>query len=93
MIDMGLLMAFKDGRAVDLTPKEYELLKFLATEPGQVFSREVLMERVWNYNNFVGEDRAVDVAIRRLREKIEDDPANPEFVITRRGLGYLFREE
>ena len=92
-IDMGLLMAFKDGRAVDLTPKEYELLKFLATEPGQVFSREVLMERVWNYNNFVGEDRAVDVAIRRLREKIEDDPANPEFVITRRGLGYLFREE
>lgn len=91
LIDDGLLMAFKDGKAIDLTQREYELLKFLASSPEQVFSREVLMERVWNYEGFVGDVRAVDVAIRRLREKIEDDPANPEFIMTRRGLGYLFR--
>ena len=84
-------MAFKDGKALDLTQREYELLKFLAASPEQVFSREVLMERVWNYEGFVGDVRAVDVAVRRLREKIEDDPASPEFIMTRRGLGYLFR--
>ncbi len=92
LIDEALLMAFKDGKALDLTQREYELLKFLAASPEQVFSREVLMERVWNYEGFVGDVRAVDVAVRRLREKIEDDPANPEFIMTRRGLGYLFRE-
>ncbi len=91
LIDEALLMAFKDGKALDLTQREYELLKFLAASPEQVFSREVLMERVWNYEGFVGDVRAVDVAVRRLREKIEDDPANPEFIMTRRGLGYLFR--
>ena len=91
LIDENLLMAFKDGKALDLTQREYELLKFLAASPEQVFSREVLMERVWNYEGFVGDVRAVDVAIRRLREKIEDDPASPEFIMTRRGLGYLFR--
>ncbi len=91
LIDENLLMAFKDGRALDLTQREYELLNFLAASPEQVFSREVLMERVWNYEGFVGDVRAVDVAVRRLREKIEDDPASPEFIMTRRGLGYLFR--
>ncbi len=93
LIDEALLMAFKDGKALDLTQREYELLKFLAASPEQVFSRETLMERVWNYEGFVGDVRAVDVAVRRLREKIEDDPANPEFIMTRRGLGYLFREK
>ncbi len=91
LIDENLLMAFKDGKALDLTQREYELLKFLAASPEQVFSREALMERVWNYEGFVGDVRAVDVAVRRLREKIEDDPASPEFIMTRRGLGYLFR--
>ena len=91
LIDENLLMAFKDGKALDLTQREYELLKFLAASPEQVFSREVLMERVWIYEGFVGDVRAVDVAVRRLREKIEDDPASPEFIMTRRGLGYLFR--
>ena len=93
LIDENLLMAFKDGKALDLTQREYELLKFLAASPEQVFSREVLMERVWNYEGFVGDVRAVDVAVRRLREKLEDDPANPAFIVTRRGLGYLFRAE
>ena len=92
LVDPALLMAFKDGKALDLTPKEFELLRFLAAQPGQVYSRETLMERVWNYEGFVGDVRAVDVAVRRLREKLEDDPANPEFIVTRRGLGYLFHE-
>ena len=73
-----------------LTQREYELIKFLAAQPGKVFSREALMENVWNYEGYVGDVRAVDVAIRRLREKVEDDPASPQFVVTRRGLGYYF---
>ena len=76
-----------------LTQREYELLKYLASQPGKVFSREALMEHVWNYEGYVGDVRAVDVAVRRLREKVEDDPAQPQFIITRRGLGYLFSEE
>ena len=89
-IDTDLLVAYKDGKSLDLTQREYELLKFLGTQPGKVFSREVLMERVWNYEGYVGDVRAVDVAVRRLREKVEDDPAAPQFILTRRGLGYLF---
>ena len=89
-IDVNLLMAYKDGKALDLTQREYELLKFLASQPGKVFSREALMEHVWNYEGYVGDVRAVDVAVRRLREKVEDNPAEPQFVVTRRGLGYLF---
>ncbi len=89
-IDTELLMAYKDNLPLDLTQREYELLKFLASNPGKVFSREALMENVWNYEGYVGDVRAVDVAVRRLREKVEDDPASPQFVVTRRGLGYLF---
>ncbi len=91
LVDTALLMAFKDGKALDLTQREYELLKFMAASPEKVFSREALMEHVWNYEGYMGDVRAVDVAVRRLREKIEDDPANPTFILTRRGLGYLFR--
>ncbi len=93
LIDEALLMAFKDGKALDLTQREYELLKYLASSPEKVYSREALMEHVWNYEGYVGDVRAVDVAVRRLREKVEDDPANPKFIITRRGMGYLFRME
>ena len=92
LIDEALLMAFKDGKALDLTQREYELLKYLAASPEKVYSREALMEHVWNYEGYVGDVRAVDVAVRRLREKVEDDPANPAFILTRRGMGYLFRE-
>lgn len=92
-IDQERLTACKDGKPVDLSQREYELLKFLALQPGKVFSREALMENVWNYEGYVGDVRAVDVAIRRLREKIEDDPACPSFIVTRRGLGYLFSVE
>ncbi|MCI8478103.1 MAG: response regulator transcription factor [Oscillospiraceae bacterium] len=91
VIDTDLLTASKDNKPLDLTQREYELLHYLAAQPGKVFSREALMEHVWNYDGYVGDVRAVDVAVRRLREKIEDDPAQPQFVITRRGLGYFFQ--
>jgi two-component system response regulator VicR len=90
VIDQGLMMVFKDGKALDLTQRAYELIKFLASQPEQVFSREALMEHVWNYEGYVGDVRAVDVAVRRLREKLEDDPASPRFILTKRGMGYLF---
>ena len=89
-VDQDLMVVYKDGRPLELTQREYELLKFLASQPGKVFSREALMEHVWNYEGYVGDVRAVDVAVRRLREKVEDDPASPQFVVTRRGLGYYF---
>ena len=89
-IDTELMVAYKDGRALELTQREYELLKFLGSQRGKVFSREALMEHVWNYEGYVGDVRAVDVAVRRLREKIEDDPASPQFIDTRRGMGYFF---
>ncbi len=90
VIDPERLTVSKDGTLLDLTQREYELITFLASNPGKVYSREALMEHVWNYEGYVGDVRAVDVAVRRLREKVEDDPASPRFVVTRRGLGYLF---
>ena len=89
-IDTELMVVYKDQKSLELTQREYELIKFLASQPGKVFSREALMEHVWNYEGYVGDVRAVDVAVRRLREKVEDDPASPQFVVTRRGLGYYF---
>ena len=89
-IDTDQMAVYKDGRPLDLTQREYELIKFLTAQPGKVFSREALMEHVWNYEGYVGDVRAVDVAIRRLREKVEDDPASPQFILTRRGQGYYF---
>ena len=83
---------YKDGVPLDLTQREYDLIRFLAARPGKVFSREALMEHVWNYEGYVGDVRAVDVAIRRLREKLEDDPASPVFIKTKRGMGYYFGE-
>lgn len=79
----------KAGRLIELTQREYELLCFLASRPDKVFSRTDLMEQVWNYE-YVGDVRTVDVTVRRLREKIEDDPANPTYILTRRGVGYFF---
>ena len=80
----------KRGSPVDLTQREYELLVFLAGRPGRVYSRTDLMEQVWNYD-YVGDDvRTVDVTVRRLREKIEDDPASPALILTKRGVGYYF---
>ena len=91
-VDEERATIFKDGASLDLTQREYDLIRFLAARPGKIFSREALMEHVWNYEGYVGDVRAVDVAIRRLREKIEDDPASPVFIKTKRGMGYYFGE-
>lgn len=72
---------------IDLTPREYDLLRFLVQHPGQVFSREAILNEVWGYDYF-GDIRTVDVTIRRLREKIEQDAAHPSLVRTKRGVGY-----
>ena len=91
-IDEDRAAIFKDGAPLDLTQREYDLIRCLAARPGKVFSREALMEHVWNYEGYVGDVRAVDVAVRRLREKIEDDPGSPVFIKTKRGMGYYFGE-
>ena len=79
----------KDAKVIVLTLREFELLKFLAQQKGQVFSRETLLEKVWGYEYF-GDVRTVDVTVRRLREKIEDDPGKPSYILTKRGVGYYF---
>ena len=91
VIDRAGSCASKDGADLELTQREYELLCCLASHPGQVFSRQALMETVWNYEGYVGDVRGVDVTVRRLREKLEDDPAQPRYILTRRGAGYLFQ--
>lgn len=80
----------KDGVSLDLTQREFTLLHYFATHCGQVLTRDHLLQAVWGYDYF-GDARTVDVTIRRLREKIEDDPSNPLFIITRRGIGYTFK--
>ena len=82
----------KNGAPVELTQKEYDLLLHLMREPGKTFTREDLITKVWNYEYF-GDMRTVDVTVRRLREKIEDDPGKPAYILTRRGIGYYFGEE
>ena len=81
----------KDGKVLDLTLREYELLKFLVTQPNHIFSREALLSSVWGYE-FYGDVRTVDVTVRRLREKIEDDSSNPVYILTKRGVGYYFKK-
>ena len=80
----------KYGEKLDLTHREFELLYHLASHIGQVITREHLLETVWGYDYF-GDVRTVDVTIRRLREKIEDTPSRPEYILTRRGVGYYMR--
>ena len=93
VVDQEKATVYKDGNPLELTQREYDLICYLASQPGKVFSREALMEHVWNYEGYVGDVRAVDVAVRRLREKIEDDPASPKSIVTKRGMGYLFGGE
>lgn len=84
--------ALLDGVKLDLTPKEFELLHLLAVHPGRVFTRDVLLERIWGYE-CVRETRTVDVHIRYLRQKIEREPASPDYIETVRGVGYRFKEQ
>lgn len=81
----------KNGQTIDITLREFELLKFLAMQPDKIFSREKLLENVWGYE-YYGDVRTVDVTVRRLREKIEDDPSMPKYIITKRGVGYYFNK-
>lgn len=88
-IDNDMFEVRKGGEKIELTLREFELLKFLCGAKGQVFSREALMEKVWGYD-YYGDVRTVDVTVRRLREKLEDDPSKPVYVLTKRGVGYYF---
>lgn len=87
VIDTDERSAWKDGQPVDLTAKEFDLIELLLRNPGRVYSRENLLNQVWGYE-YIGEYRTVDVHIRRLREKLEPDPANPEYILTKWGVGY-----
>ena len=75
------------NKVIDLTLREFEVLKYLANQPGQVVTRETLLEKVWGYE-YYGDIRTVDVTVRRIREKIEEDTSNPKILITKRGVGY-----
>ncbi|KPU27220.1 PhoP family transcriptional regulator [Caloranaerobacter sp. TR13] len=90
VIDLNRYEVKKNNKIIELTLREFELLKFLATKSGQVFSREQLLEEVWGYE-YYGDIRTVDVTVRRLREKVEDDSSSPRYVLTKRGVGYYFR--
>ena len=87
-IDKNLQTVYKNGVQVELSQREYELICYFMETPDRVISREELMEKVWGYE-YYGDLRAVDVAMRRLREKLEDDPAEPKYIMTRRGAGYF----
>ena len=88
-IDVAERAAWKDGQPVELTAKEFDLMELFLRNPGRVYSRENLLNLVWGYE-YIGEFRTVDVHVRRLREKLEPDPANPEYILTKWGVGYYF---
>src|SRR4051812_28051282 len=89
VIDPARREVTRDGQVIELKPREFDLLIFLASHPMQVFSREVLLDRVWGYD-FVGGTRTVDVHVRWLRSKLERDPSNPQLIQTVYGVGYKF---
>lgn len=88
-IDTNRYEVKRGGAVIELTLREFELVKFLAIQKGQIFSRENLLEKVWGYEYF-GDVRTVDVTVRRLREKLEKDASKPEYILTKRGVGYYF---
>ena len=90
-VDEGRRRACKDDVPVELTMKEFDLILFLMKNPGRVYSRESLLDLVWGYD-YQGDTRTVDVHIRRLREKLELNPAEPEFIVTKWGVGYYFAD-
>lgn len=89
-VDLSLQSISKDGRPLELTQREYDIICYFLKSPSRVVSREELMEKVWGYD-YYGDLRAVDVAMRRLREKLEDDPAEPKYLMTKRGAGYYLQ--
>ena len=91
LLDMDARNAFNDGKLTELTAKEYDLIELLMRNPNRVYSRETLLDTVWGYE-YTSDIRTVDVHIRRLREKLERDPAEPEHIMTKWGVGYYFKE-
>jgi DNA-binding response OmpR family regulator len=89
-VDLARLQVRRKGRVLDLTPTEFRLLAHLVSHPNQPIGREALIEAVWGYDSTIGSQRTVDVHVRHLRQKIEDDPAKPRWIVTVRGLGYMF---
>ena len=92
VIDVDRYEVKRDNNIIELTLREFELVKFLAMHPGQIFSRENLLEKVWGYE-YYGDVRTVDVTIRRVREKLEKDPSVCEYIMTKRGVGYYFNKQ
>lgn len=92
VLDFNRYELYKNGKLIDLTIREFDLIKFLASQPNKVFSRQSLLESVWDYE-YYGDVRTVDVTVRRLREKVEDDPSEPKIIMTKRGVGYYFQPE
>ncbi|WP_128895578.1 response regulator YycF [Longirhabdus pacifica] len=88
VIDNEMYIAYKNDMQLDLTHREFELLQYMIKNAGRVMTREHLLQTVWGYD-YMGDVRTVDVTIRRIREKIEDDPSHPTYIMTRRGLGYM----
>ena len=91
-LDLDKFEAKVDGEVIDLTLREFEVLKFLASQAGQVITREVLLEKVWGYE-YYGDIRTVDVTVRRIRGKIEKDTTSPKILITKRGVGYYIKAD
>ena len=87
VLDLEKYVVIKKNNIIDLTMKEFEVVKLLASNPGQVFTREQILKNVWGYD-YYGDVRSVDVTIRRIREKIEDNTSDPKYIITKRGIGY-----
>lgn len=88
-LDCNRYELYKNGELIDLTVREFELIKFLSAQPNKIYSRKSLLEYVWDYE-YYGDVRTVDVTVRRVREKIEDDPSQPRHIMTKRGVGYYF---
>ena len=91
-LNLKKLEATMKGKLINLTKKEFDVLKYLALQPGQVVSREQLLHEIWEYEDFVGAIRTIDVTINRIREKIEKDKADPKILITKRGVGYYIAD-
>ena len=90
MLDPERREVRKGGRTVELTAREFDILELLMRNPNKVYSREMLLNTIWNYD-YQGDERTVDVHVRRIREKLEDVPASPEYVMTKWGVGYYFK--
>ncbi len=92
VIDKTRFSVKKNGEEVELSRKDYDLILFLAENLGKAYSREDLLQRIWGYDNYYGDIRTVDVTVSRIRKKIEVDPGQPEYLLTRRGIGYYLND-